>query len=162
MMGSGKSSVGRLVASKSGRRFLDTDQLVQHRIGRPIRQFFAHYGEEAFRDFETATLRSMEPESCVLATGGGIVLREENWTELHRLGPTFYLKAKPETLQNRLEVTRNRRPLLQDDDWKERLERILHGRESIYDKADFTIEVDELTIEQAADAIIDKGSGYGS
>lgn len=159
MMGCGKSSVGRAIAAKTGREFVDTDLLVQNRIGRPIRQFFSIYGETAFRDFETATLREMAPARAILATGGGIVLRDENWVELRRLGPTFYLRASPETLQERLQVTRMKRPLLQDDDWKDKLESILIGRESVYEKADFVVDVDRLTIEEVADTIVTLGGG---
>src|SRR5690349_9779443 len=98
MMGAGKSAVGRALAELSGREFVDTDLLLQQRLGRPISQLFAVYGEDAFRDHETSILRSLEPLPVVLATGGGIVVREENWSELRRLGTTIYLRATPETI----------------------------------------------------------------
>lgn len=154
MMGSGKSSVGRTIAEKTGRRFVDTDLLVQKRIARPIRQFFDIYGQDAFRDFETAMLRSLEPSEAVLATGGGIVLRPENWLELRRLGPIFYLRARPETLASRLEVTRVRRPLLAGDDWKQKLTDIFELRAEIYEQADYCVDVDDLDLERVAESII--------
>ena len=106
MMGAGKSSVGRALAELSGREFVDTDILLQHRFGRPVHQIFEVYGEDAFRHHETSVLRSLEPSSIVLATGGGIVTRESNWSELGRLGATIYLNAGLSTLLSRLEASK--------------------------------------------------------
>src|SRR5690349_9612051 len=103
MMGAGKSSVGRALAEASGRPFLDTDLMLQNRLGRPITQIFQVYGEETFRDHETSILRSLEPHPAIVSTGGGIVIREANWSEMKRLGLVIYLKARPETLISRLE-----------------------------------------------------------
>lgn len=155
MMGSGKSSVGRTLAERSGRSFVDTDQLVHRKVARPIRQFFSIYGEKAFRDLETAVLQSLQPGEEVLATGGGIVLRPENWAELRRLGTTFYLKASKETLQARLAVSRNRRPLLLDEDWENRLGEILGSRAELYEQSDHIVDVESLSIDAVADRILD-------
>ena len=112
MMGAGKSSIGRNLAEASHRPFLDTDLLLQNRLGRPVSQIFQVYGEATFRDHETSILRNLEPEPVVLATGGGIVLREENWTEMRRLGITVFLDAAFETLTERLARSKKKRPLL--------------------------------------------------
>lgn len=154
-MGSGKSSVGREIAQMTGRRFLDTDILVRLKVARPIAQFFSIYGEDAFRDLETAVLRELQPGNDVLATGGGIVLREENWRELRRIGTVFHLSAKPETLAQRLTQTRNRRPLLQHDDWEDRLANIQSERVECYSMADKVITVEGKDIAQIAAEIIE-------
>lgn len=154
-MGAGKSSVGRALAELSGRNFVDTDLLLQTRLGRPIPQIFQIYGEEAFRDHETSILRSLAPSSIVLATGGGIVLREANWTELRRLGTTIYLQASPETLINRLEVSKKKRPLLQVEEWPTRVTDLLQKRVDLYQQADITVTMDGHDVQSAAKEIFD-------
>lgn len=154
MMGAGKSSIGRLLAERAGRDFADTDTLLVHRLGRPIPQIFRLYGEPAFRDHETSILRNLEPGALVLATGGGTVLRTENWDELRRLGTTIYLQASLSTLLGRLERTRYRRPLLLADDWHGRVAEILRGREGLYRQADLSISVDGLSADETTEAIL--------
>lgn len=159
MMGSGKSSVGREIAKITGRKFVDTDILVRLKVARPIAQFFAIYGEEPFRDLETSVLRAIEPGFEVLATGGGIVLRNENWVELKRIGTVFYLSASPETLARRLSHTRNRRPLLQSEDWEERLAAIQADRAEHYKRADHVVAVEGKDIVEIANEIIEVAEG---
>lgn len=149
MMGAGKSAIGRALAAGANREFIDTDLLLQHRFGRPIGQIFEVYGEEAFRDHETNILKSLEPGLNVISTGGGIVIRESNWTELQRLGITIYLNARIETLVNRLEQSKKKRPLLQVDDWESRLEELMAKREAQYRRADICVSVDDVGIAEA-------------
>lgn len=156
MMGAGKSSVGRALAELSGREFLDTDIMLQNRLGRPIPQIFQVYGEDAFRDHETSILRSLEPKPAVLSTGGGIVMREANWAEMRRLGLTIYLKASPETLITRLEASKKKRPLLQVEEWPERVRDLLGRREALYEQADVTVELDSADVQTGAQLILDK------
>jgi shikimate kinase len=155
MMGAGKSSIGRALADFSGREFLDTDLLLQSRLGRPIPQVFQVYGEATFRDHETSILRGLNPGACVLATGGGIVLREDNWDEMRRLGTTIFLDASLPTLVERLARSKKRRPLLQTEDWEARIESILTERLPLYRQADVTVSVDNLDIEEAARRVSD-------
>lgn len=150
MMGAGKSSVGRSLAELSGREFLDTDLILQNKLGRPIPQLFSVYGESAFRDHESSVLRDLEPSPAVLSTGGGIVIREENWIELRRLGATVYLRASIETLVGRLERSKKRRPLIEAEDWRDRLEAIYEARRSLYERADYTVQVDQDDLAVAA------------
>ena len=142
MMGAGKSSIGRALADQYDRLFVDTDQLIQQRLGRSIAQIFQLYGEEAFRAHETSVLKSLSPGASVLSTGGGIVTIEENWPVLRSLGPTIYLKASPETLIARLEQSKKKRPLLNVEDWESQLRSLLSRRETLYEQADITVEVD--------------------
>ncbi len=159
MMGAGKSSVGRALSDLSGRDFVDTDLLLQVRLGRPIPQIFQIYGEDAFRDHETSVLKSLEPGPYVLATGGGIVGRDTNWAELQRLGKTIYLKASLETLCSRLETSKKKRPLLEVENWQSRVSDLLSQREIHYRKADLTVEMDGLDVTSAAAHILDVLSG---
>ena len=155
MMGAGKSTVGRLLAEKAHRTFQDTDQLIVQRLGRPIGQLFSVYGQEAFRDHETSILRSLEPQKCVLATGGGIVLREANWIELRRLGVVAYLDIPVELLIERLEKSTKKRPLLAVDDWKERVSELLCERRPLYEKADIVLQFSDEDHGRAADKLFE-------
>ena len=156
MMGAGKSSVGRALAEAAGRPFMDTDQLLVQRFGRSIAQIFDIYGEAAFRDHETSIVRNLEPGQYVLATGGGIVMREENWTELRRLGHICYLAAEPETLIERLAMSKKKRPLLEAEDWEQRLRDLLERRIPAYKQADFEVLVDGNEIEAASQRVLEE------
>ena len=155
MMGAGKSSVGRALAELSGRQFVDTDLLLQHRFGRPIYQIFDIYGEDAFRQHETSVLRSLEPRDVVLATGGGIVTREANWQELRRIGLTIYLKASPETIIARLQASKKKRPLLMADAWPDKVMNLLEQRTPLYEQADITVQVDTDDVVNVAKRVLE-------
>lgn len=142
MMGSGKSTVGRLLAESLDVPFEDTDRLMQYRLGRPVHQLFSLYGEEAFRGHETALLRSLDVQDGVLATGGGMVLRDENWVEMRRLGKIVFLDVDPEIVKQRLAQSRRRRPLLEVENWEDRFTEILLSRRHLYEQADIRVEID--------------------
>jgi len=155
MMGAGKSSLGRALAEATGRTFLDTDLLLQQRLGRPIPQIFQIYGEPTFRDHESSILRSLEPGPVVLATGGGIVLREGNWAEMRRLGTTIFLEACADTLIDRLAKSKKRRPLLQVEDWETRTRNLLEERMPLYQQADVRVCVDGAEMDEAAQRVLE-------
>jgi len=150
MMGSGKSALGRSIAELSGREFIDTDILIQNTVCRPIAQVFKLYGENAFRAHEAAVLRKLKPGHAVVSTGGGIVLRPENWSELKRLGITVYLEAPVEALIERLERSKKRRPLLEGEGWQAKVRDILEERTPLYRQAELTVRVGEKDIESTA------------
>lgn len=162
MMGSGKSTVGRLLAETSDREFLDTDQIIQYKFGRPINQIFNIYGEEAFRDYETSVLKGMQPSKNVIATGGGLILRPSNWDELKRLGIVIYLHSSPENLIQRLEHSRKRRPLLEADNWQDRLRTILESRLSLYHQAEIQVTVDGMDKSEVVASITQQIENYSS
>ena len=91
----------------------------------------------------------------MLATGGGIVVRDENWTELERIGTTVYLRASSDILQQRLTISKNKRPLLQSEDWEAKLASLLEGRVSQYEKAQFTVSVEGKDIEAVATEVFE-------
>jgi shikimate kinase len=149
MMGVGKSAIGREIAAATGREFVDTDRLLTHRLGRPIPQLFELYGEDAFRSHETALLRSLEPGPMILSTGGGMVQREENWTEFRRLGMTLFLDVPPEILIERLATSKKRRPLLEVENWQDRVRQLLAQRRPFYERADLRVELGGSSIATA-------------
>lgn len=150
MMGAGKTSVGRRLAELSNREFLDTDRLIQTRLGRPIPQIFSLYGEAAFRDHETAVIRSLVKGPNVVSTGGGVILREENRDLLKALGTTVYLKSSAANIKARLQASKKKRPLLDREDWEETFDNILVTREPLYSLADHTVDVDTMEVDDAA------------
>ena len=154
-MGSGKSSIGRLVAARLGFQFVDTDAVLVEREGREIAEIFAREGEARFRDLESAVLASLSArDRCVISTGGGVVLREENRALLHDLGFTVWLTASEDVIFQR--VSRNtKRPLLQTANPRETVAQLLAARRPLYEAAaQFTVETSALPHAAAADAVI--------
>jgi shikimate kinase len=156
-MGSGKSSIGRSIAKRLGYRFLDSDQVVIERARRPIAQIFAEEGEDKFRDLETSALASLrEVEHCVIATGGGAVLRESNRRLLRELGFVACLKASEEVIFRRVSRT-NKRPLLRTENPRETLHKLLTERQAAYEEtAQFTLDTTNLTQPEAAETIMEE------
>src|ERR1043166_7259093 len=102
MMGSGKTTVGKLVAERTGMEFIDLDETIVERAGRPIPAIFELDGEEAFRRMETDALReALSATHAVIATGGGIVTRAENRRLLRQIGTVFWLDAPADELLSR-------------------------------------------------------------
>jgi shikimate kinase len=135
MPGCGKSTVGRHLARQLGLRFVDSDTEIEHRIGMPIRDFFAAQGEPAFRDVEADAIEQLASQpGIVLATGGGAVLRPSNRDALHSHMHVFYLRATPEDLHRRLRND-TQRPLLQVADPLRRLRELYRERDPLYRRA---------------------------
>lgn len=158
-MGAGKSSIARRLAEITGRRAEDTDAMVRReQRGRPIADIFAREGEAFFREREAAALASLRerPAGLVVATGGGIILREENRQMLRALGCVVFLHADVETLFAR--VSRNeKRPLLQTADPRATLTELLGARESFYREcAHFAVETSHRTHAEVAAEVLDR------
>jgi len=131
-MGSGKTTVGRILARNLGWEFLDTDREIESREGRTIPEIFESQGEEAFREMETRLAGELkERHRCVIATGGGFVLRAENRELAGEAGPIVLLIATPEQIWHRVKRSR-RRPLLQTADPEGRIRELLQEREDAY------------------------------
>ena len=154
-MGSGKSSIGRLIAGRLGFQFVDMDAVIVERAGMPITEIFAQHGEPHFRELETASLESMTArDRCVISTGGGVVVRERNRALLRELGFVVWLTASEEAIFER--VSRNtRRPLLQTENPRETVTKLLASREAAYaETAQFTLDTTKLSRAVAAEAVI--------
>lgn len=142
-MGAGKSTVGRMLSSRLGFTFVDTDHLIEERTGADIPWIFDVEGEEGFRTRETAILDSLSGLSeHVIATGGGIVVRPENHQRLKSLGTVVYLTASTEQLVNRTSKDR-KRPLLQVANPRAKIIELLTQRDPLYRSiADYVLETD--------------------
>jgi len=150
-MGSGKTTVGRLLANKTGFTFVDTDAEIVQKTGLPIAKIFAEQGEEAFRELETETLESLQEKTgLVVSTGGGIVLRERNRELLDTLGYVVWLAVEPEAVIARVGKNRDR-PLLNNDNPHSAIRGLLGERIPIYKAAsDLHIDTGELSAEEIA------------
>ncbi|MBV8467484.1 MAG: shikimate kinase [Burkholderiales bacterium] len=147
MPGGGKSTVGRLLARQLGVAFVDTDEAIEERIGEPIRSFFEHYGEDAFREIESQVLgHLLTTHDGILATGGGVVLREMNRELLHAHSTVLYLRASPEDLYRRLRND-TQRPLLQVDDPLRKLRELYAQRDPLYRRcAHYVLEMSRPSV----------------
>ncbi len=141
-MGSGKSTVGKLLAQALHREFVDLDEEIAQRAGCSIPHIFKSEGEWGFRERESAALREIaQRQNLVIALGGGAVLRSENWELVRETGVSIYLQVCPELLHKRLEGEVER-PLLLGVTPRQRLQQIteiLHQRQARYEQADLTI-----------------------
>lgn len=146
-MGSGKSTVGKLLAERLGYDFVDSDHEIEARTGVSIPHIFDVEGEAGFRAREAAMIEELSHrENCILATGGGVVLAEENRKNLRSRGFVVYLKASLESLIARTRNDRNR-PLLQQPNPEKIIEKILIEREPFYqDVADMIIETQQIPV----------------
>lgn len=155
MMGAGKTSVARLLAQHLNYRFFDTDVLIEQVARQSINEIFANCGEDAFRQMESQVLAEISAYTkLTIATGGGIILRRENWSYLHH-GLIVWLDVPVELLIARL-ADDTTRPLLQKADPKGELERLLEQRQRLYAQADIQITVEAgETPEQVARRAID-------
>ena len=155
LSGSGKTTIGTLLTELlPDYKFIDTDKIIVKLERRSINDIFAIDGEGYFRDLETKVANGVSTsENQVISTGGGIILRQENMDALRSNGVIFYLKTAPETLIKRLEGDSSR-PLLKTDDVKAKLEKMLEIRGKLYEKADITVETDNLSAEETAKEIV--------
>jgi shikimate kinase len=155
MMGSGKSTAGRHLAELLGYRFLDADTSIEQVAGRSIPELFASDGEAGFRALEAAVLNQIASwHSLVVATGGGVVTRPENWGQLHQ-GVVIWLDAPEALLLERLRSDATPRPLLQTADPAARLTALLAERQPLYAQADLHIVQDGGPAEEVAAQILE-------
>lgn len=153
--GSGKSTVGPLVAARLGWRFIDLDDEIVRLAGRSIPEIFADEGEPGFRERErqaTAVLADFGP--LVLAPGGGWFLDPANRQALGPVTEVVYLAVAPEVAATRMGGSAMARPLLAGGDLANRLRELLVQRESMYLQANHTVSVDSLSPEEVAALIV--------
>ncbi len=154
MMGSGKSTVGKLLANVLGWRFVDTDAEIEARTGKRISKIFAEDGEPAFRKLEIEEARRLAAcEMCVIATGGGMFTQPEALEALAEDSLLVHLTALPETLARRLAEAEDR-PLLKNAPKQSRLQEIYEERRSVYESLPVQIDTENKSPQQVAQAIL--------
>ena len=156
MMGSWKSTVGRKLAQNMAMEFVDTDDAIEEVTEMKISDIFREFGEDRFREMETAFfIEKAKQTGQVFSTGGGIVLESENRKVLKKYGTTFFLNASMETLANRIHNTTKRPLLANSENVQFRLEQIWKERKSFYtSSAHHTIDTDNLNPTQVLDEIL--------
>jgi shikimate kinase len=157
MMGAGKTSVGRRCAERLGRRFVDTDELIEAERGTTVAEIFATEGEDAFRALErdAVAVASASPEPLVIACGGGAVLDAGSRERLRSSGTVVWLRADTETLSARVGRQPGARPLLAGASATATLEQLAAARADAYAAAAHTVvDTDGRTQDEVADAVL--------
>ncbi|TCS37283.1 shikimate kinase [Paucimonas lemoignei] len=155
LMGAGKTTVGRALAKKLNRPFIDSDHEIEARTGASIPLIFEIEGEEGFRQREAEVIRDLtSQQGIVLATGGGAILREENRQCLKAGGVVIYLRASVSNILQRTSHDKSR-PLLQTADPRQRLEELSRIREPFYlEVADMVVETGRPNVQSLVQTIL--------
>jgi len=155
LMGCGKSSIGKLLAKELGITFLDLDHYIVEKAGRTIPEIFAEDGEEGFRDLETEALREVLGSPVVIASGGGVVMREENRVMLEAHSPVIWLKSSLHFLAGRIQGDENR-PLTAGRDALTVLQQLAEIRYPYYTRcADYILHRGQMNKAASLHAVIE-------
>ena len=153
-MGSGKSTVGRMVAHMFRWPYSDLDEIIAKKAGMSIPEIFQQEGEGAFRRLKTEAVRKSAENKGVIALGGGALMNRENREILLASGTVVYLKATAETLAYRLQARTDNRPVLTGEGrLEDRIAGILKERSEIYSMAHWTVDTDEMAPQKLAGTI---------
>ena len=154
MMGSGKTSTGRPLAKRLGYGFVDADAVIEQVAGCTIPDIFERDGEDGFRSIESQVLNAIsQRHSLVVATGGGVVTKPENWGQLHS-GIVVWLDVNRAQLIERLRDDSTQRPLLQQPNPEAALDTLLQERRPLYGEADLTVVIKDESPDAVADGIL--------
>ena len=155
MMGAGKTTVGRRLAAKLGRHFVDSDEEIEKAAGMTIEDIFATRGEAEFRTGEVRVIaRLLKDRDLVLGTGGGAFMNEETRALVKSAAISVWIKADFELLFQRVQ-RRSNRPLLKTANPRQTLQDLIEKRYPIYAEADVTIVSEDVPQDQVASAVID-------
>lgn len=151
-MGSGKSAIGRRLSFALKLPYYDMDKEIEKQMNMTISEIFATYGEEYFRDLETKFLKDFRDEQCIISTGGGVAMREENRRIMKRTGLVFHLCASFPFIWLRIAKDK-RRPIVQRST-KEELESLYYYRRKYYfQAAHINIKTDGMTLRQVTETL---------
>lgn len=156
-MGSGKTTIGKVLSRSSGKKFVDLDFEIASVCKSTITDIFKEKGEKFFRDTETKILKavSSDKNNCVVSTGGGVVLKDINWELMNSSGIVVYLEADFDNIWDRIKYD-STRPLLNVDNAFGRTAELFNSRKKLYEKADVIIKTDGLTVDQTIHKIRDQ------
>jgi len=155
-MGTGKSTIGRILARQLDWPLVDLDSVIEHQTGYSIASLFEERGEPYFRALETETLLEVARQSGqVVACGGGLVLSEENRQVMSRTGLTVGLLASEQTILSRT-ARDNKRPLLEAEDRAARVRRLLTQRTPLYEALDITLATDTFAPKQTSERLVEE------
>jgi shikimate kinase len=161
-MGSGKSTIGPILANTLGFEYLDVDQYIEQKTNKQVVEIFNTDGEQAFRSLERDALRELaELHHCVISLGGGTIANEENCQLVLQKGILVYLKLSPEEIVQRVQY-RSDRPMLNDEhgnklsppELKNRVLDLITRREQFYARADVVISADNMRVGATVDEIV--------
>ncbi|MCL0091250.1 shikimate kinase [Dehalococcoidales bacterium] len=157
-MGTGKTAVGKIVAEKLGKEFIELDLLIEQRAGKTIAEVFQQDGEIAFRELEIEVTKEVsEKKNVVIACGGGLVLNKINIDRLSKECLIVYLTASPGVILKRISSEENERPLLKTANKALVVRELLRWRKPFYEQAaDIKINTSKLDINSIAEQIIEK------
>jgi len=161
MMGAGKTTVGELIARRLGLDLIDTDSLVESVSGLSISAIWERDGESTFRDLESREIERIAADGrdCVVATGGGAVLRPGNVETMRRAGIVVWLRADPPVLASRVHGS-DTRPLLRDGPGGDRLAALLSDRDADYaSAAHHQVDTDSKTATEVAREVMELWNG---
>lgn len=161
MMGSGKTTLGRALATALELDFKDTDKIIEEKAGRPTAEIFTEYGEEKFRKAEMNTIADLldSRKIQVIATGGGAILNEQTRQRIKTHSLSIWLNADIDTLYNR--VSKNQtRPLLQTDDPKQTLQDLMEARIQFYEQAHLHFKLDHGSMNAALGDLLEQLAGF--
>ncbi|MBI5182884.1 MAG: shikimate kinase [Nitrospinae bacterium] len=154
--GTGKTTVGKAIARRLKRRLIGMDDLIVKKGGMPIPEIVKRYGWERFRDMESEVTNEVsELDNCVIDCGGGVVLRDENITNLKRNGIIILLTADIERIIERIKDDSNRPPLKDGITFEEEQRQVIEERQESYLKAgDYIVDVSDGSVDEVVDKIV--------
>ncbi len=153
-MGAGKTTVGKILANKLSKKFVEMDQVIEEQQGKKITDIFAKEGEEYFRKLEKDLLNKLSAQfDLVVSCGGGLVCDQENLKVLNNTGQVFSLFASPEVIQRRVKHTKQR-PLLNGEDSLSIIQQLLSKRKDFYQNAGTRVDTDNYSAQEVAERIL--------
>ncbi len=153
-MGTGKTRVGKILATRLKRQRLCLDDMIEWKVGKPISKIFEEDGEPIFRKIESEAVKAVSRDkNSIIDTGGGVVINEDNIRRLKEHGVVICFFARPEVIYERTKAETHR-PLLDTPDPVSSIGELLRKRQAYYDRADYKIDTSDITAEEAAEKVI--------